>query len=98
MMKKLLLLAALGVAGFVSASAPVEKSQNSTKQDISVQKPADIIITYGFGAVDTPDGTCFVPGKYWIDTNTGVTLFFPVSQASLSTYVINCTGEGNYLA
>ncbi|UOU99926.1 hypothetical protein MUU74_08220 [Chryseobacterium daecheongense] len=98
MMKKLLVLAALGVAGFVSASTPIEKSQHSILQDNSIRNPTGIIVTYGFGAVDTSDGTCFVPGTYWIDTNTGTTLFFPASLATQSTYVINCTGEGSYLA
>lgn len=97
-MKKLLVLATLGVVGFLGASTPIKKSQHFTQQDDFFRNPVDIIMTYGFGAVDTGHGTCFVPGTYWVDTSTGTTLFFPASLATQSTYVINCTGEGSYLA
>ncbi|MCL1652576.1 hypothetical protein BAZ12_00650 [Elizabethkingia miricola] len=95
-MKKLLLIAAIGVAGLVSAATT---TTNKTSDLAKTIRYFEIISKSGFAAYDTADkGTCFVYGTYITDTSSGVTIFKAASLATQATIVAPpCTGEGSYL-
>lgn len=96
-MKKLLFVAALGVAGLVSAASPTEKKVNkNVRNDLSIFKPPYVFQAYA--AYDGPDGTCFVWGTFTLNTSQGTFQFAPSSAATQATMIgPPCTGSGSNL-
>lgn len=102
-MKKIILLAAFGVAGLVSAKKSETKilaNQNVQLEQNKFLLRYEILrgrIEQGLGIVDTAsDGSCIVYETYYFGDN-GDSIFVPASQATNSTMGLpKCSGGGNY--
>jgi hypothetical protein len=92
-MKKLLLVATLGVASLVSASSPIEKKLSKNTESLFGK-----IVFQAYAAYDGPDGTCFVWGTFTLNPEQGTFQFAPSSTETMGTMIVPpCTGAGSYL-
>lgn len=110
-MKKLIILAALGVAGLVSAKdAEVKISFNNlNSKGIAVENSKELKseskilklrykIEYGLAVMDTSEGSCIVYGTYFTGDN-GLTIFIVGSNTTNASMGLpKCSGAGNYQA
>ncbi|MDV3751709.1 hypothetical protein [Elizabethkingia anophelis] len=97
-MKKFLLVAAIGVAGIMSAAAPTKNDVKENQQNYIKEAKAFIYdYEYGYGAVDTPNGTCFVYGKYvYLEEDHNYYTFTPAPRNSYVGMDPICADDGNY--
>ncbi len=91
-MKKLILFMLFGSFGIAQAA-----TSNDLKEEKALENP--YIYEYGYGAVDTPNGTCYVYGKYVIlAEDTRYYSFQPTPSIKTAGMEPICFGEGEYLA
>lgn len=110
-MKKVLFIAALSVAGLVSAKNSevktsaeilslkenvIENSKQLKIESLILKGPAKI--EHGLAVMDTADGSCIVYGTYYTGDN-GVSIFVVGSNATNASMGLpKCSGAGNYQA
>ena len=103
-MKKIIFIAMLGFAGFLSAKTSVEKGLKivddnlvNSKMKVETSKKVLYKYYYGMGAVDTPNnGTCFTYGQYTCLDDDSYCTFTPHNTGG--TVPTTCLGDGNYQA